>query len=66
MLPYDMITKDHLKDVLAGKKKLLKMKEVNFCNPPAFDEIGVKNLFDKVMAMPDVKIYFLDKWPKGR
>ena len=66
MLPYDMITKDHLKDVLAGKKKLLKMKDVNFCNPPAFDEIGVKNLFDKVMAMPEVKIYFPDKWPKGR
>ena len=66
MLPYDMITKDHLKDVLAGKKKLLKIKDVNFCNPPAFDEIGVKNLFEKVMRMPEVKIFFPEIWPKGR
>ena len=42
MLPYHQVTKDYLKDVLQGRKKLLKMSEVSFCNPPAYDEIGVK------------------------
>ena len=45
MPPFDMITKDHLKMVLQGRKKLIKMKDVRFCNPPAFDEIGVINLY---------------------
>ena len=27
---------------------LLKMKEVRFCNPPAYDEISIKNLYEKV------------------
>ena len=49
MLPYDIVTKDHLRDVLSGKKSLLKIKDVNFCNPPAFDEIGVKALYEKVL-----------------
>ena len=49
MMPYDTVTKDHLKNVLSGKKSLLKMKQVNFCNPPAFDEIGVKALYEKVL-----------------
>ena len=44
-----MITKDHLKAVLTGEKKFLKMSEVRFCNPPAFDEIGVKRLYNRVV-----------------
>ena len=52
MPPYDIVTKDHLKSVLAGKKRLLKMKELNPCNPPAYDEIGVKALYDKVLKQP--------------
>ena len=48
MLPYKMVTKDFLKDVLMGKKKLLKMSEVRFINPPLFDEIAVKHLYDDV------------------
>ena len=46
-----MVTKDHLKQILTGEKKFLKMKEVRFCNPPSYDEIGVKNLYDKVVSL---------------
>ena len=66
MLPYDIVTKDHLRDVLSGKKSLLKIKDVNFCNPPAFDEIGVKALYDKVLKRPGMTKYFPDKLPKGK
>ena len=66
MMPYDTVTKDHLKDVLAGKKSLLKMKDVNFCNPPAFDEIGVIALYAKVLKRPGMAQYFPDKLPKGK
>jgi hypothetical protein len=37
-----------MKDVLQGKKKLLKMSEVRFINPPLFDEIAVKHLYKNV------------------
>jgi len=42
------------------------MKNVNFCNPPAYDEIGVKALYDKVKTLPELGYYFPDKFPKGR
>ena len=61
-----MITKDHLKLVLKGDKKFLKMSEVRFCNAPQFDEIGVKNLYDRVVQSPGMSLYFPDKYPKGR
>lgn len=66
MPPYVMVTKDHLKSVLAGKKELLKMNEVNFCNAPAYDEIGVKALYDRVITRPNMALYFPDKYSKGR
>ena len=50
-----MVTKDFLKDVLRKKKALLKMKDVRFCNPPLYDEIGVKALYDKVVQSKDMK-----------
>ena len=65
MLPYKMVTKDLLKDVLQGKKKLLKISEVRFINPPLFDEIGVKNLYKDVIKQPGMKEYFPDEFPKG-
>ena len=48
MLPYKQVTKDFLKDVLQGKKKLLKMAEVDFINVPLFEEISVKRLYNEV------------------
>ena len=52
--------------VLQGKKKLLKMKDVNFCNAPSYDETGVKALYAKVIEMPNMADYFPSKFPKGR
>ena len=43
---------------------MLKMKNVNFVNVPAFDEIGIKALYDKALELPNMKKYFPDKYPK--
>ena len=42
------------------------MYEVRFCNPPAYDEIGVKALYDQVVSQPELKPYFPDSFPKGQ
>ena len=61
-----MITKDHMKQVLSGKKRFLKMQEVRFCKPSHYDEIGVLNLYQKVVKMQGMAELFPDKYPKGR
>lgn len=60
-----MINRGFLKEVLTGKKALLKMSEVKFCNAPLFDEIGVKALYAKVIKLDGMNKYFPDKYPKG-
>ena len=59
------MTKDFLKDVIQGKKKLLKMSDVKFVNVPAFDEIGVKYLYQAVIKRDGMAVYFPDKFPKN-
>ena len=44
-MPYDMITKDMLRDILSGTKSLLKLKDVKFIQVPKYDEISVKSLY---------------------
>jgi len=39
-----------MKDVLMGRKKLLKADQVKHCNPPAYDEIGVKRQYANVTS----------------
>jgi hypothetical protein len=41
-MPEDQMTKDHLKAVLIGRKKLLKLKEVEEVVVPFYDELSVK------------------------
>ena len=60
-----MVTKDFLKQVLSGLKKLLKMQDVRFVNPPSYDEIGVKALYHKVLEEEGMKDFFPAKFPKG-
>lgn len=60
-----MVTKDYLKEVLTGRKKFLKMQKVRFCNPPHYDEIGVKAQYHRVVSQPELKPYFPDSFPKG-
>ena len=42
------------------------MKDVTPCNAPLYDEIGVTRLYDKVVQIEGMAIYFPDKYPKGR
>ena len=61
-----MFTKDFAKLVLMGKKKLLKRADVNFVEVARFDELSVKNLYDKLIKLEGMPDYFPDKYPKGR
>ena len=42
------------------------MSEVNFCNIPAYDEIGVKALYEKVIKLDGMAKYFPASLPKGK
>ena len=65
MLPFHQVTKDFLKDVLQEKKSLLLMDDMKPVNVPAFDEIGVKYLYDEVVKKEGMSKYFPDKFPKN-
>ena len=64
MPPFHQITKEFLKAVLQGHKKLLKISVVKFINAPSFSEIGVKNIYYDVIKQPKMRDYFPDKLPK--
>ena len=61
---YSMTTKDFLKDVLAGKRQLLKMSEVRFVKIPGYNELKLENLYGKTIARQEdirVKMVRLEK-----
>ncbi len=66
MPPYNMLNKAWLKDIFAGKKRLLKLKDVNRIAVPKYDEVSVKGLYDKLLNLKGMKDYFPDKYAKGR
>ena len=61
-----VITKDFLKDVLAGKKDLLKKSEVITVEVTHYDELSVKALWPEFKKDPDMNCYFPDKYPVGK
>ena len=61
-----MFTKDHAKEIFQGTKKLLKMSDVKFVNVIKFDELSVKNLYNKLLVLDGMEQYFPNKYPKGR
>ena len=61
-----MFTKDFCKEVFRGHKQLLKMREVKFVNVTKYEELSVKNLYDKFLTLEGMSSYFPDKYPKGR
>ena len=63
---YEMFTKDFAKEVFAGRKRLLRMNEVKFVNVTRYEELSVKNLYDKFLSLEGMKFYFPDKYAKGR
>ena len=66
MPSYEMYTKDFAKLVFAGKKRLLKMREVKFINVTKYEELSVKNLYDHFLTLDGMNYYFPDTYPKGR
>ena len=61
-----MFTKDYAKDIFSEKKLLIKKKNVLFVEVPKFDELSVKNLYEKLLALDNMSLYFPDQFPKGR
>ena len=59
-------TKDFLRDVLAGKKHLLKKKKVNHIHVTKYDEISVKGLYPHFKNDKEFLQYFPDKYPKDK
>jgi len=66
MMPYEMVTHAMLKDIFAGDKKLLKLKDVQFIQTPKYDEISVKNLYNRFIKLEGMSAYFPAKYAKGR
>ena len=54
--------KNYIKAVLEGTKKLMKMKDAQFFNVPAFNELSVKKLTPIMRAIKEVNIYLPEDW----
>ena len=65
-MPYDMLTKDMLRDVFSGKKGMMKLVMVRFISVPKYDELSVKALYDKIIKLEGMAQFFPDSYPKGR
>ena len=61
-----MFTKDYAKDIFAEKKILMKKKNVLYIEVPKFDELSVKNMYEKLIKLDNMHKYFPDTYPKGR
>ena len=64
--PEGLVNKDFLKDVLVGKKQLLKKAEVKDITVPHYDELSVKALYPQFKKDPIFMSYFPDKYPVGK
>ena len=61
-----MINKDYLKEILAGKKQLLRKTEVNTIAVPHYDELSVKALWPDVKKDATFLSFFPSTYPKGK
>ena len=61
-----MYNKDFLKAILAGSKKLYKLKDVKFINVPLYDELSVKKFWPIMQKDEEFMKYFPDTLPVGR
>ena len=55
-----------MKEVLIGKKQLLKKSEVKHIAVPHYDELSVKNLWPEVKKDGNFLSYFPSVYPKGK
>ena len=55
-----------MKAILRGEKKLLAKSDVKQVKVTKYDELSVKIMYPILTKRPEIKIYFPDKFPKGR
>ena len=55
---YDQVNKDFMKDVLNGRKKLLKKQSVNYISVSAFLELSVNRLWPEMKNDPGLAPFF--------
>jgi hypothetical protein len=60
------MTKDHMKQILIGNKRLLKLKEVNEIVVPHYDELSVKVWYPQMITRSELIPYFPDRYAVGR
>ena len=60
------VNKDFLKDVLTGKKQLMKKADVQRITVPHYDELSVKALWPDIKRDPEFTQYFPDTYPAGK
>ena len=61
-----MITKDWLKLIFAGKKRLMEMNEVKRVNVKSYDELSVIKLWPDYSQDPEFMMFMPDSFPKGK
>ena len=61
-----MVNKDFLKDVLAGKKMLLKKADIQQIMVPHYDELSVKRLWPDLKKDAEFLQYFPDVYPNDK
>jgi len=60
------MTKEWLKAILIGEKKLLKLDEVKAVHVGNFPEISVKKLYTEFAIRPEMRPYLPEKLAKGK
>ena len=63
---YDLVTKDYLKELLAGTRGYIKLENLKPVSMPYWGEIGVKHQYQKALKLPNMAFYFPRKLPKGK
>ena len=61
-----MINKDFLKDVLAGRKRLLPLSDVKWIAVPRYDELNVLDMQARFKDDVELQKLMPSKLPKGR
>ena len=66
MPPFEMITKDFLRELYKENKDLLKVNQVDMITVPRYDEISVSSLYEECIKLQHMAQFFPDVYPKGR
>ena len=57
---------DFAKEIFEGSKKLMKLSDIKFITVVKYDELSVKGLYSKFLALEGISQYFPTKYAKGR